>query len=119
MERRITHQNDRKPINKKTSSQLWILFVYITRYGGKNLEKMKKRGSMCHGGIFYSVKGISCLQQVETRLIVEASVPQGQKAQIMTTLTPCPQDKSCFLQEGFRISLQFLLEDYSNPNTSR
>ncbi|GKG06954.1 hypothetical protein Tco_0329923, partial [Tanacetum coccineum] len=63
---------------------------YITR-DGENLDKMKeKRGSMCHGGIFYSVEGIR--QNV---------VPTAEKT-----------DSS---QQGLQFLFSPLLEEYYNP----
>ncbi|GJT24701.1 retrovirus-related pol polyprotein from transposon TNT 1-94 [Tanacetum coccineum] len=50
----------------KHLSHLWLTCYNNSRWG-KNRDNIKKKGdSMCHGGIFYSVKGISCLQQENT-----------------------------------------------------
>ncbi|GKG26138.1 hypothetical protein Tco_0399284, partial [Tanacetum coccineum] len=60
---------------------------YITR-DGENQDKMKEKGgSMCHGGIFYSVEGISCLQQEN---MLNSLVPQVQKASDYDNFGPIP-----------------------------
>nr|GEZ07065.1 retrovirus-related Pol polyprotein from transposon TNT 1-94 [Tanacetum cinerariifolium] len=52
--------NDRKPSIKHL--HIFGCICYITR-DEENLDKMKQGGSVHFGGILYSIKGISCLQQ--------------------------------------------------------
>ncbi|GJW99889.1 retrovirus-related pol polyprotein from transposon TNT 1-94 [Tanacetum coccineum] len=103
---------------------------YITR-DGENLDKMKeKRGSMCHGGIFYSVEGISSRKtlhhndmNVRVENVASGLVPQGQKASDYDNSDPVPPrqnvvpsaEKTDSSQQGLEFLFSPLLEEYYNP----
>ncbi|GJQ95769.1 retrovirus-related pol polyprotein from transposon TNT 1-94 [Tanacetum coccineum] len=113
--------NDRKPSIKHL--HIFGCILHKTRDGEKIWIRRKKKGSMCHGGIFYSFEDFVFTTK-RTRLIASS---QGQKASDYDNSSPMPPrqnvvpiaEKTDSSHQGLEFLFGPLIEEYYTPTHSQ